>query len=189
MYFKFNHKRNNGTSVEEHGPERCTQDCKEFLFLKPILGKVPNMKMPGYIGLGEVFEASLDVLRETDHLWFLRDCSLSLITDKAIHGIADRISRWKPRYENQLLCNDLFPTCTISRGMICWGETMSKQLLDKNGTSYTGCGPCFVMHVESRTATILVVSMRGYVEGSEANHSFRCATVGFQERFSKDSRS
>lgn len=151
----------------EHDPVRCSSDCKEFLFLKPYEGVVPKMKKPGFVSIETSYEADLLSLREKQgDRWVLRDCSFSLITEKARDIIAGCISRWQPKYKTHILSQKLAFSDAKTNDMLCWVETASKKLVDKNGISYPGCGPCAVKLNKSGVPTISVVSGHCYINSA-----------------------
>lgn len=179
--------------VAPHGAVECSLSCKKVLFLKPDGREVPSMNKAGYVDIRKVYELPLKGLSEQrDHgkAWRLRDCSFSLITDLARDAIASLFTSWQPRCATEMLCKKLDLKYLEEDGLICWVEATSKKLVDCNGTSYTGSGPCVVIRKSSATATICVVSA-STLSISVRTDNCRCltiVTIGVTTKDSKASR-
>lgn len=152
--------------VAAHHPTECSANCKKLLFLKPHGRLVPEMNKAGYLDIRKVHELPLSCInsyRDPDQrIWRLRDCSFSLIADLARDAIATHFTSWQPRHETEVLCKKLDHTYLEDNGLICWVEPASKKLVDSNGTSYTGCGPCVVIQKSASVVTVCVVRAKNF---------------------------
>lgn len=152
----------NGKRVAEHAKTDCGSDCKKFLFLKPTGGEPTKMNKAGWVDICKMYELPLECFRwkpgPPDERWHLRDCSFAMIAERTRELIADRVSMWQPRCEGHVLCEKLDYSHLETDDLVCWVESPSKKLVDRNGISYTAYGPCVVTWTNSGKAIINVVS-------------------------------
>lgn len=160
-----------GKHIAEHAPTTCSTDCKDFLFLKPTEGVYTKMNVAGWVDISKLFELPLDCLRPKlgRQRWYLRDCSISLLADRAVLQIADRVARWQPRSPAHVLCQKLDPSRLQIQGLVCWVETVSRRLIDSNGISYAGYGPCILAGHNLGTAKVYDVSEERLYTCTQAN--------------------